>query len=479
MQQKLVGTFFRNTISLFAIRTVVAISSIIAMIWLARILPREQYAAYQFVIVCSSLCTAIGSLGIGSVVFNYSDLGFRNFLKGLSTKGKLYYALLLLVLSSVFTCIIHFSGHFIYEPGIVGPYLLFVFVVFSFALEQILLIGRGRKWVLFVNFCFALLWLGAHYMSVDGKNFSLKQFIGIWVVLLLAKIIALLGIYNHKTSQPSADEPDIRASKKAWWQLGFYEVFQLIVRQLDKLIVPYLSSASAAAAYYNGRIEIPLLPALLSSVRSAALLRLTHSNNDTNSIKKTIQQAFSTLSSVGIPLVIFGVTFSKTLIDTVFTEKYADTVPIFIGTLLILPAQYCISLSYVLQYKDRADIINKGAIGDLILTLVLVYPLYQAFGSLGIVLSVLISTYIQSIYYLVKASASIRIQILQLLPLKDYFVKIVVALILSQLAFYISTLLQWNNLLTLICAISLGAIVVGIFFAIEFKNSTRYHHSHD
>lgn len=463
-------SFLGNTLSLFAIRLTIVASGLIAMIWLARVLPRAEYTAYQFLIISNSVLTAIGSLGIGSVIFNYSEQGFKAFFKELRLRTKAVYLTLLLLLCGCGAYLVVFSGHLSSHASYLSLTLLFALSTLAFAAEQVLLIGSRKKLLLAVNLLFAILWLGAHAFCMEASSFNLQLFIQLWLVLLALKFLSSSLIFSFQKSTHSFLEgPELRASKRSWWQLGFYEVFQLVVRQLDKLMIPYLSSASAAAAYYNGRIEIPLLPALLSSVRSAALMRLGRSGQESETLSSIVLQAFRTLSSVGIPLVVFGVTFSEDLISVIFTNAYADAVPIFICTLLILPAQYCISLSYILQYKDRADIINRGAIGDFVLTLILIYPMYQFLGSLGLVLAVLVSTYAQSFYYLAQASKAVRLAIWRLVPLADYALKIIVALILSQTISIVSNFLKWTNHTQLMVAVALGACTALWFLSREMK----------
>ncbi len=450
-----------NSFSLFGIRLAVLIAGLVGMIVFSHRLLTADYAQYQFLLITLSIFIAFGSLGISSVIFNFSSDGFSDFIRNLKSSHKLKFILLILSLSLCFAGILIWKNHLDWQ-GFLVFFLLCIFSISAFVLENILLIYPAKKAQLITNWLYAALWLAAHFWILK-TTFNLLYLTIIWTVLALLKSLVLFLIFNfqyRKKIPAFAEVSSIQVQKETWWHLGSYEIFQLVVKQLDKFILSFMTSAQVAATYYNGRVEIPLLPAILSAVRNAALLQLRKSQEQTEKLVQTIRHAFQVLSTIGIAVTAFGIAYSEDLIITLFSDKYSTAVPIFIATLLILPAQYCISLSYVLQYKEKAQLINKGAFIDFFLTLILLYPFYLYFDILGIVLAVLVSTYIQSFYYLYHASKITRIQILKFLPLKDYFRK---CLLFGVLAFG----LQYCGSLLFTPLFNLGmGSVVGLFIVV-------------
>lgn len=452
-----------NSFSLFGIRLAVLIAGLVGMIVYSHRLLPEDYAQYQFLLITLSIFIAFGSLGISSVIFNFSSDGFSAFIRNFKSANKLKYIILMLALS------LSFAGILIWKNNLGGQgflvfFLLCLFSITAFVLENILLIYPAKKVQLITNWLYAALWLAAHYWILKAE-FNLLYLAIIWTILVALKSLVLFFVFNfqYKKEIPAlAEVSSIQIQKETWWHLGFYEIFQLVVKQMDKFILSFMTSAQVAATYYNGRIEIPFLPAILSAVRNAALVQLKKNQEQTEKLVQTVRHAFQILSTIGIAVTAFGIAYSEDLIITFFSDKYSTAVPIFIITLLILPAQYCISLSYVLQYKEKAQLINKGAFLDFFLTLILLYPFYLYFDILGIVLAVLISTYIQSFYYLYHASKITRVQILKFLPLKDYLIK---CLIFGILAFG----LQYCGSLIFIPKFNLGiGSIVGFFIVAWF-----------
>lgn len=413
-----------NSFSLFGIRVAVLISGLVGMIvYSHRLLPTD-YAQYQFLLITLSIFIAFGSLGISSVIFNFSSDGFSAFIRNLKPNHKLKFIVLTLVLSLCFAGILIWKNN-LGGQGFFVFFLLCTASITAFVLENILLIYPAKKAQLISNWLYATLWLAAHFWILNA-GFNLIHLTLIWTVLAVLKSLVLFFIFNfqYKKEIPVfAEVSSIQVQKETWWHLGFYEIFQLVVKQMDKFILSFMTSAQVAATYYNGRVEIPFLPAILSAVRNAALLQLRKGQDQTEKLVQTVRHTFQVLSTIGIAVTAFGIAYSEDLIISLFSDKYSTAVPIFITTLLILPAQYCISLSFVLQYKEKAQLINKGAFLDFFLTLILLYPFFLYFDVLGIVLAVLVSTYIQSFYYLYHASKITRVKILRFLPLQDYLIK--------------------------------------------------------
>ncbi|MBX9449485.1 MAG: hypothetical protein KL787_07120 [Taibaiella sp.] len=200
-----------------------------------------------------------------------------------------------------------------FETGIPMLFLLCMFSIISFLLENILLIYPARKVLFPTNLVYAVIWLSAHYISLDHHGLDMNQFIRIWIIITALKSFLLFFVLRAQSKEsphPLADLSGIQADRRTWMQLGFYEVFQLVVKQVDKMLIPFLTSAEAAANYFNGRFDIPVLPVILSSVRNAALIQLGRSGSDAQTAVRIIRNTFELLSSIGLAVVIFGIVYS-------------------------------------------------------------------------------------------------------------------------------------------------------------------------
>src|SRR5690606_19221042 len=109
-----------------------------------------------------------------------------------------------------------------------------------------------------------------------------------------------------------------------------------------------------------------------------------------------MKKRLKALGTIIITITVFAWVYSEEIFSVVFTEKYIESIPIFKMGLLLLPAQYLICITYILQYKHHAKIINKGAYFDAAFILILSFPMYYWLGPIGIILTIVVSTYLQN-----------------------------------------------------------------------------------
>lgn len=464
-----------NSINIFAIRFVTVLANLFGIIYYSRNIAKEQYGAYSFLLITMAIFIALGNIGMSAVVFNFSDSGIRQFFKNLTLQKKIYYGLYLAVIASGFVTVLHFNDFPIRDASTYLLLFLFLIVaVLCFVLDHVLLLFQIHKQQLVLNILFTGIVIFAHvYALGSNQNLDMHILIQWWAIALVLKLAIQLLLFRQQLQAPSnafLEMTEIQPSRKTWLQLGFYEVFQSIVKQSDKFIVGLFTTKEATALYFNGRIDLPFLPAILSSVRNAALIQLSKKTKDESAILVIIKDTFLILSSIAFGIVAFGMAYSEELFTVVFSEKYLQASELFVWSLWILPAQYCVSLSYILQYKEKANIINRGAFLDLIISILLLYPFYKWWGLSGIVISVVVSTYIQSFYYLLHTSNALKIQMWQLIPWKSYGLKIIISFGLAFLSHYLFTLI-FDSTFTFIFGGITGLMCLFILFRIDKKAS--------
>jgi hypothetical protein len=100
-------------------------------------------------------------------------------------------------------------------------------------------------------------------------------------------------------------------------------------------------------------------------------------------------------------------------------------VAIFTVAIFVVPLR-AYNFTLLLQHFHKGALINKGALLDLAIALALMYPMYQLFHLPGIALSFVISTYVQVCYYLYHIMKVTGASLEQLLPIKNWLIKLVV-----------------------------------------------------
>jgi hypothetical protein len=116
----------------------------------------------------------------------------------------------------------------------------------------------------------------------------------------------------------------------------------------------------------------------------------------------------------------------------VLLPGYGAAVPVFLISLFILPFR-AYSFTMVFQKLHQAHISNIGAVGELIMACVLMYPLYLWLGLPGLALSFIISTTLQAGYYVFHISKLLNVPAWQLFPLLNWAIKAIIFVILFKL----------------------------------------------
>jgi O-antigen/teichoic acid export membrane protein len=215
---------------------------------------------------------------------------------------------------------------------------------------------------------------------------------------------------------------------------------------------------------------VPFLPILLGAVGGAALMQLSADKAEDAPIV-VVNKTARILSALVFPVFFFLVCFRYELFTVILTNRYEGSVPIFLMSMLVLPLR-AYNFTVVLQNKHKGNLINKGALLDMVLACVLMYPLYLLLGLPGVALSFVVSTYLQAAYYLYHTSRVLDVKWHKLLPLTNWCTKLIIfAIVFIGIHYGLSTVFEpqivliWGVVLTIITAL--------VTFVIEFKAVKR------
>jgi len=242
---------------------------------------------------------------------------------------------------------------------------------------------------------------------------------------------------------------------KHWGYLGLNEIFGIISKWIDKIFLLYLVSASDFAIFFNGSFEIPLFGLLISVAGSFMLIEFSENLQLKSRIVDIFKENFIILSGIVFPLFFFLLFFREEIFSFAFKNKYNASVPIFAISILILPLRIN-NYSAILQCFSEGKKIMAGSLIDIILALALMIILYPLMGSRGIVLSIVISTYCQSFYFLWHSAKVLNVKVYSLLPLKNLAKKFLTLLAL----YFIMSL--WLNHFSIILKLAVGALLTSI-----------------
>lgn len=473
-QQKVSKSFFKTSLLIFSVKFLNTCATILVMSYFAHKLSKEDYGIYQGFWVQLAIPASIAGLGLSLLIFTYSPQQLYYYIRRIRKSQYLSLAGFVVLVGLIFSFVK--SGDFAvwFRYG----YLFFAFFlcyVFAAVLESVLFVAKKHVAMLVTNALYAILFVAiALFQYSRSYNFyTLLQLLILVGILKCAMLIYYFFLFLRQNNKPDAVVPEIKTVRETtslWLHLALYDLSSNLILWIDKVIISVFFSAGIAATYFNGTINIPFVGLALSAVGSATLMQLSKAAS-VDEKKMLLVQCGRLLSCIAFPIFFFLLFFRNEFITVVFSSKYEDAVPIFLCAILVLPVR-AYSSTAVLQNAHKGRLINLGVLLDFIVALAFVIPLHACLGLAGIALSFVLSTYCQFFFYLFHTVKILECKVWQVLPLKNWAVKLLVVGLLSGIAHAVFSHF-FSGLVTLIA----GMIVVGtvglLFLKREMQQRTH------
>ncbi|MCC6187009.1 MAG: hypothetical protein IT256_07650, partial [Chitinophagaceae bacterium] len=360
---------------------------------------------------------AIGTIGFPVFILTYSPANAVKIISNLSTRSIGIYFGLLSILGAGFA--------YLQSPQIgavfINSILLLVLFIGIIMADALLIVFKSFKAIISINAIYALLFCLIHIFIIN-KDFQLSTLIAAISILsfgrLLVGFLFIKKQYRaHSLRTEDTENIDSDKTRKLWVQLGINELITQMFRWADKFVLSFIISQELFAIYFNGSTEFQFLAILFSAVSSAAVQHWAHHHVAETAQNKIPLLHYSAriLSSIMFPLFFFFMFYRAAFLTVVFAPSYLAAVWIFVCAQLVLPLR-AYPFTALLQSEHRGDIINKGAIIDFIIAVVLMYPMYLWIGLPGVALSFVVSTYWQAGYYLWHSAQISNLPIKALIP---------------------------------------------------------------
>lgn len=410
---------------MLGIRILPTLGSTWVMVLFSRSLTQQQYGLYQGCWIQLVLLNTLALLGIPALLLTFSTTTVIALARSIKPWQIGVWSLWLLAIGLVF---IGLQGSTLMPLGL--AFLLFILYSISALLESFLIACRSFLLVFSNSVWYTLFFLAAHgFVLFYGWSMT-ELFIVLSCCLTFRVAIngySCLKIIRAKARVDGDHPVGAPPLGRLWFHLGVYDLMQMTFRSLDKFMVSLLLTERIAAVYFNGAVEVPFLPVILGAVSSAAQMQMAHIGDAQHShMVSLLNRSAVVLAYFVFPLFFFLFTFREELFNVVFTARYAASVPIFACSLLTVPLR-SYSFTTVLQRLHRADIMNLGALCDILLALLLSYPCYILCGLPGVALSFTISTYAQATFYCYHTSKLTNMPMRHLIPIKQWAVLLFVA----------------------------------------------------
>lgn len=434
------------------------------MFFYAHQLTRVEYGHYQAFWAQLNIFNAVVCLGIAMFTITYSPEKIQLLIKQIKPRFYLGYFLFLISCSLLF-------GWLQYENNLTFPWPVLFLIAFALCniSDAFLIAFRNFKSLVTINLFYAIGFFGIHYAFLI-HTFNFNSLLTWLLPLLLLKLIFsswVLYKHNKKTQfEISNVKISLKGMRSLWQHLYFYDILQISSLWLDKFIISILMSSKETGIYISGTLNIPFLPIIFSAITSSALIHLSErqKKGDRIRIANTIGKI---LSSVAFPVTVFLIFFRKEFIVFCFSDKYLASVPIFLFSILIIPMR-AYGHTVLLQNMEQGKIINQGAILDVGVAIILMYPLYLWLGLPGVALSFVFSTLIQAVFYGLKTQKLLDISIWKLYPILNWAKK---AVFFTALGFILYYWLPntWSDTVRLFVGFGIMAVFTVIILLWEFK----------
>ena len=421
----------------------------------SRRLGYAAYGAYQSVWMYANIVNVVVSFGFSSVLLSANLPYFLRFLRDHRRRLVSFYTVLsILTFGAFFLLAKNFSG------GL--KLLLIAFMVVQNVItvaETILLKKHGEVVSFVINLVYAALFFGCH-VFILLTHYSLSTLMTCLIVLSVAKLAAVIMVPVRGAPEEARAEDEQMVQH--WVYMGLTEILGVVSRWIDKIFLLYLLTAADFAIFFNGSFEIPFFGLLISVAGSLMMIEFSRNPGDTSRIISGFRETSDLLSSVVFPLFFFLYFMRGDLFSIVFNNRYQASVPVFAISIFILPLRIN-NYGAILQCFSKGNRILTGAVLDIGIALGAMAVFYPLMGSRGIVLSIVLSTYLQSLYYLWHSARLLQTGITTLMPFGRLIPKFLVLFALFFSYSRLSAGLPAGTRVLIASILAAGAMVGGLW----------------
>lgn len=457
----------KQAIYLMAGRTAGYAFSFILPLILIRIFAPNEYGLYRQIFLLHATFLPILQLGVTRSLFYF-------FRREQEQRGiVILQTFLFLSLSSAFFLIIFNLckaqiGSFFHSPEIetyILPLSIFIFFTGSASfLETLLIVEERVKLASIVIILSDVLRTGL----IIGAVLVTRSILFILYAVITFSIIryTILIIYIYKTY----GFPFRKITKKFLsdqfsyaFPLGLAGMISNVGRRVDQYVVSFFFDASMFAIYSVGRFQIPLLNILMTSVGNIVLPKMAEHQKEQR-IEELIKLYYNTvrkLALVYLPTFIFFLVISKEFIVTLFTERYVESVPIFIIGLYWLLLRINIS-GNILEAYGETKYVLKYTIFIVSFNLILMYVFVRNLGLIGPLLARAVGGTIGVFILFYKTKRLLNLSFSKILPWKTLADIFFVSSVSGVVIYLLKGFIKFPGLIMLILCFLVYSAVYGL-----------------
>lgn len=437
--------------------------------YLSRALPKDEYSAFNQVIVILSLTGVVFSLGLQAVVFLF-------FSKKEESKEKIIASLqgLILiqaVLSAVGLLIFSFFAYSVFDNKAIPSSLRICFmgVFFTYInnyLTSVLIYNNKTKFVALFSVLTSFFSVSFIYISLNlWHSIKLALFFSQVLSPLLSIFFVALVVRRYLVIDIIPDRHSVKKIFRVSLPLYFTNLLGSSYLYVSSFFVIFLLGDIDYANYRNGAVEIPFISTVAFSVSSILLPDLNryfHEGNMGAALelkKKIINQCIFIL----YPVIVFFIVYHYEFIVSYFSLKYAESAIIF--------AIYSITCFIrINDYQDvlitagKSSYIFKANILYFLLNLFLVVILGLVWGIIGVAIAASVSVFVLAYLLISKDAKIFQIRVRDFFAVKNIIIVLAWSFLLSySIKAALDYFFQLNHLLVFLIAASVYFPIIYIY----------------
>ncbi len=405
-----------------------------------------DYGTYSQANIVVSISVSILLLGLGDAINYFFNDSSGKYSKEQRIKIVNTIYVIELIAGIVLVCIVLFAR------DLIGQYfsneaLKSVVVIISIKpmldnmiyFYQILFVSTGKAKVIAIrNLIVSILKVASIFIAVH----IFKSVIAIYILLILLDILQLIFfgfLFSKKEFIISPFQCDFRFVKeimKYGFPMGIFALTNTLTRDIDKLIIGYMSDTETVAIYSNCSKVLPFDIIVLSfaTVLIPYIMKYISQNQLENSIllfKNYLKIGYYTVWTFGGAVLIV----TKQAICFLYSFEYLVGEPIFILYVIDSMIKFA-SIHLILTASGNAKLLMKYSAISLGMNTVLNIIFFKIFGTVGPAIATLVVTTGYTIAILNKTTSILKAKWMDIVDLKDVLT-FVLGLVMMASAFYL------------------------------------------
>ena len=438
--------------------------SILVTLLLARFLVPEDFGLLAMMTVFIAIATSLMDSGIKQAVIrklNPDDAYFSTAFYTNLALGLLAYSLLFI--ASPFIADFYDEPRLTLLIRVVG----IVVVINSFQIIQVAMLSRNLNFKLQMKAnvpAGIISGIVAVVMAYAG--------FGIWALITQTVLNALIVVIVYWLIQDwrpkrKFDIPSLIEMYSFGYKLFLSGLLNTISRNIYVLVIAKIFSASVAGLYFFAeKIKGLVISQLASSIQAVTYPALSTLQDDDQKLKEGFRNVMRVTTFVLFPAMLMLASIAEPLFESIFPERWMPAVPylqIMCITGILYPL-HSINLS-ILKVKGRTDLYLGLEVFKKI-TLFLILFISYRFGVVGILIGSgvqSIISYIPNSYFAKQLiNYGVKEQLADILP------SLVIAIVVSLLAYFLSIVLTTSSIIKLM-VIGFSSVVAYLILAKIFK----------